>query len=274
MRSKYAPIAALAALAIIVVLAIGWFLLIKPQLAQASDLHASKDEVEASTAKVQTATKRLDRYAEDLAALAPLDEALVLNAPPTFDVEQVRDRVIEAARSAKVGIASMALESTLSVDGWVVQASERPSTSVAKLFQDEPFVPDDEISVPEGWEEYTPPLKVPGGEASVVDGMYAVPVEVSVAGSYERMARFLRALSDPDEQLFLVASIEVNARNEGSSEIPSIASAQDGDVIMTLTGHLYLLDPSGLIADEAVGGSVSPAKPSPFEPSAPAGDQT
>ncbi len=273
MRSKYAPIAALAALAIIVVLALGWFILIKPQLAEASAFRSAKEDVEASTAKVQTATARLERYSNDLAALAPLEESLAVNAPSSFDVEQARTRIIEAARTAHVGIASMGVEATVGVEGWVVKASERPSTSVAKLFQDLPVVPREGVTVPDAWKEYLPPLEVPGGESSVVAGMYAVPVEVEVVGSYDRMAAFLRALSDPDEQLLLIASLEVVARNEGASEIPTIASAKDGDVILTLTGHMYLLDPTGAIEDEAPGGTSRPAKPSPFEPSDSAADQ-
>jgi len=258
MNSRYAPIAALTALAVIVVLALGWFLAIKPKFNDAAALQAKAEEVETNTAMITTQTAKLAKYQTDLEALAPLDDLITANAPTTLDIQAYRARIFTAAKSADVTLTEIALSGSGVVAGWEIDPAARPSTSIAKLFATGPVVPEGTTS------EYQAPVTQAPPQGAVVTDLTQVPVEITITGSYANAMKFLRILGKEDQQLFLVSDVQIDARPQGSSEIPGAPDAEDGDIIVSFTGFFYLLHPDSTVVDD--GGPLGPVSPgkSPF----------
>jgi len=285
-KSKYAPIMALTVLVILVILALGWFLAIRPQLTKASEIRSTTDSVQSNTAQIQTGTAKIKQYEADLAALEPLDETLALNLPNRLDVEGYRTRILAAIDRAKVEIVSLELGGSYAVDGWEVEPQTRVSNSIARLFQTAPVgqpadatVPDPAATPAEGEQPgvapgaYSPivtPDTVPG---PIVDELWAVPVSLQFAGTYAEMAKLFSELSDPQSQLFLITDVRVSARNGDSSPIAGVSDAEDGDVLVSLQGVFYLLYPSTEIVDDGTPEPARPGKNEPFVPGEPAGEQ-
>lgn len=246
LNSKYAPVALLAFLAILVIGAIGWFAGISPTLSKTATLADQTQLVKSNTDTVNLATAQLKQYAEALTEAEPLDPFMELHLPQSLAVSQLRTRVTDAASSAQVRIIAMSLEPSQGVEGWDVPSSVRRSTQVAQLFQTGPTnlaTPGTETAA------YVPAVSPPAPTSIVVSGLVAVPVSMRVGGSVEQLTAFVSALTDPNKQLFQIYSHSVTARRDGDTEV-GLAEAGPNDALLEISGYFYLLDPDSTLIDD------------------------
>jgi len=282
MNSKYAPVVALTAVVILIVVALGWFLAIKPGFSEASNIKAKTDEVNANVSQIQLETSKLAKYEQELAAAPALDDTLALNLPSIVDVGQYIDRINAAVASSGVELVSLDMNASYLVTGWEVPATARTSTSIAKLFTTGPIAVSSEAAVepapsptgevttggtqvPAG--AYTPPVVASVEAGPVVQDLQGLPFEIQVTGSYSETVKFLARLTAPDAQIFLLSDLTQIARNEGSAFMAGVSNASDGDVITTVTGSFFFLNPDSAVVDDDVLAPVKPAQTSPFAPS-------
>jgi hypothetical protein len=282
MNSKYAPITALTVLLVLVIAALGWFVLIKPRFSDAADTSNQAAEVDTNTSQIQQATAKLGQYEEQLAALPPLDDSIALNLPALTDIQAYRARINEAAQASKVSIVSLAMDSSYVVDGWQMPPQSRVSYSIAQLFAKGPLEVDssssssDEAS-PEPSAEpgeggssdgYTPVVTPSTETGPVVSDLNGLPVTITIAGGYSATANFLASLTNSEDQIFLIYETSQTARNADASSIAGVPDAKDGDIITEIVGAFYLLDPDTTAIDEDELTTVRPGGRSPFAPSA------
>ena len=252
MNSKYAPVVALTALGVVVVLLLGWFALISPKLSQASDLRALRDSVVINTTKISGEATKLAAYEQTLADAPDLSEEIELNFPDRVDIQVLRSRILGAVEGSSMEIISLGTDGSYPVEGWELDTQALTSTSIASLFETGPIVVDATVAADgtTAATEYVPPVVVSPAAGPVVDALFGMPFTLSVAGSYAETKQLLALLQASEQQLFLVYNLKVTARNEGAAPLAGVADPIDGDVIVNITGAFYYLDPQTAIVDE------------------------
>ncbi|GIG54619.1 hypothetical protein [Demequina activiva] len=246
LNSKYAPIIALTVVAIIIVLALGWFLAVSPQIKQTGELADRAEEVEGNTVLIETASAQLDAYASELEAAPDYSDAVALNAPSVFDEPVIRARLATAVEESGVEIVSLSQAGSATVEGWTVAPGALVSTQIAGLFVTGPLPETGETS------EFQPAVTPPTADVVVTDGLVEVAVTLSVAGTPEEALEFFELLADPAQQLFQLYNVQLEARQSDSSPLTGVSQSADGDVQVTATGAFYLQNPDYTVVDEGV----------------------
>ncbi|MDN4486704.1 hypothetical protein QQX10_00820 [Demequina sp. SYSU T00039] len=270
LNSRYAPVVALTALAVIVIGLLGWFLAISPQLSKAGDLASTADQVRANTEQVSLASAKIDQYAALLAEESDVPDQIAANAPSRLDRDAFRTRLWDGIDDSGLNIISYEMDTSRLVEGWVIEASALTSNQVASLFQTGPVSIAGAGTQPApattaeaattdaatgGWS----PVVSPFAGESLIDGTLArVAVTVVVTGSPQETFAFFEAMSAPGDQLFQVHEVTQEARQGDASSITGVEDAEDGDVITTITGDLFVLDAEVFPVDEGELETVSP----------------
>ncbi|WP_291378281.1 hypothetical protein [Demequina sp.] len=273
MNSKYAPIAALTVLGIVVILVVGWFVLISPQLSTASDLRSTRDKVEANTATIVEETTKLSEYEASFEDGIDLSETIAQNLPSEVDVQAMRSRVLTSISGSKMEISNLEFGASFPVEGWEVETRGLTSSAIARLFQTgpvpiagiEPPASDaEELTLNEAG-DYVPPVSATRAAGPLVDSLFGTPISILATGTYAEAEQLLARLQDSEQQLFLVHDLTITARNEGAPAVTGVADAKDGDVIVNVTGAFYYLNPSTAVEDEPWPGPIG-AQGAPFVP--------
>lgn len=268
LNSRYAPIIALGVLGVVVVLMLGYFLAVKPQIDSAVRIASQTQDVEANTVQIEQASAKIDQFAELLAQDSGVAESIAVNAPSQVDVPAFRDRLWAALGASGVEVIDLNQANSVAVDGWVTDARFLVSTQVAGLFQTGPKAAGAAQPAPAatastdgtsttnassgGW---TPVVKPVTGENPVAANITMVTFTITVTGTPTESHNFFGAMSNPADQLFQVYSVTQEARQSDDSPIPGVSDPQDGNVITTITGALYFLGATG-ITDESSDGDV------------------
>jgi len=274
LSSRYAPVVALGALGVVLVLVLGWFLAVSPQNSARGDLAAQTAEVEANTQQIQLQSAKLDEFAELLAADTSVADSIALNAPATINLGAFRARVWDALSSSRAELVKIETAGSQEVEGWVVAPTLLTSTQVAALFQTGPIAEVGDAPTPEatsatdpeggasatpgtasGW---TPAVTASTEEAPVAGSIMMIPFTISIAGTAEEAHNFVAGMSDADQQLFQVYGVTQEARQSDGSPIAGVSDPSDGDVLTTIVGGLYLLNPTGEAIDEEALEEVRP----------------
>ncbi|MDN4473348.1 hypothetical protein [Demequina zhanjiangensis] len=267
LNSRYAPVAALAVLGIVLVAVIGWFLAIQPQIEGAAEAATEAESIRSNTAVIEGNSARLDEYQTLLDADDTIAAAIDLNAPSRFDVEGFRTRVLAALDGTNVALISVSLEEGESVDGWELEPGILVSNQVAQLFTTGPIgvssdtpqaapstAADGTVVTPPGtWTAVVTPR---GGEASVTGDIRRVEVVFEIVGNATQVDRFVTAMADPEQQLFQV--YEVTQTSGTTDDILEDRTGTDNDILATITGALYIHEADLSIIDEDV---LEPATP-------------
>ncbi|MFW7415189.1 hypothetical protein [Demequina sp. SO4-18] len=257
LNSRYAPIVAITVVLILILVALGWFLAIKPQVDEASRVSGLVDEVETNIAAIDATSARLDEYQATLDALPDLTEPIAQNAPSVWDMPSFRARLDSAIKDAGLEIVTYEEGGETAVEGWPQEPAGLMSTQVATLFQTGP------VHLPEG-EEYTAPAAPVGEAAAVADGITGITLSFSLAGTPSEMLDFFQQIQDPEAPLFQVYDVTETARPEESSSLSGVSDASDGDLTIDISGFVYMLNPDPTIIDEEVLEDASLGGESPF----------
>ena len=104
----------------------------------------------------------------------------------------------------------------------------------------------------------------PAAEAGAlpeVPGFVAVPVAMTVVGTYQNSLNFLESLQTGTQRLFLVTTLDGTAQAEGEAAGGRPATVA-GDMELTVNGYAYVLaDPYATDVPPVVDGTVPPALP-------------
>lgn len=271
LNSKFAPVVALTLLAVVFILALGYFFAVKPQLDEASSLSSREALVRNNIAAIEADSASLNQRRTEIDTAPDLAEVTNLNAPSSLDLPKFLSRVGKAARSSKVEIRDATLEGVSAVEAWTVDPALRPSGAVAALFQTlgTPRLPGEpNFGTP------FEPVVTPAVEGGTNSGnLTQVDFSVGVKGRPEEVLKFLAVLAAEDQRLFLVYDIEELTKQSTDSASPGLAAYLDGDMELTVRGSLFLLDPDYSIVDEAklgdyaISKKVSPGlEPEPSDP--------
>lgn len=265
LNSRYAPIVALTVLAIILVVALGWFLAIKPQLDERASIQDTASEVVANTEKINSESARLDEYAREFDLLPDYSPLIATHSPEGFDVEVVRTRLADAIRGAEAEIVSLEHGGLTEVEGWAHPANMLPSAHIARLFQTGPVHLVEEDPLDESGPEFEPVVAIaPNSETTNM--FYGMPITVGVAGTTSELLSVLELLEDPDQQLFQLYALEFEQRPEGASPIDGVSDPVDGDATLFFTGFFYLEGVPLELTDEGQVGGIGLGDSDPFNP--------
>lgn len=104
----------------------------------------------------------------------------------------------------------------------------------------------------------------PGAEATAlpeVPGFVAVPVAMTVVGTYQNSLNFLESLQTGTQRLFLITTLSGTALTDGEASGGRPATAV-GDMELAVNGYAYVLaDPYGAVQPPVEDGTVPPALP-------------
>jgi Tfp pilus assembly protein PilO len=224
-----------AAVAVVAILAAGWFLAISPTM-------ASADESRAQTTVTQDRNTQLSRKVATLKdQFAHLDEyktqlaALQVQLPQEADMSGFNTELQSLASSASVTATSM----TVTTPQLFVPIGTKPTASTTAA-----------------------PASDAAGTASTTStsaanfsGLYAVPVSITTVGTYDATLTFLDSLQRTSSRLFLVGSLDATTQpNAGASNGRPATSA--GDLETVTTGFAYVLH-------DAAGAAPAPTSATP-----------
>jgi len=254
--TKSAPWFVAATLASVVILALSWFFAISPamtvaaearsQAAQESDLN---DLLQLQIATLADQFAHLDEYKADLAALR-------VQVPAEADLSELNRELQALATSTGVTLTAV----QQSVPAAFVPAVAVPA-AVAPTTTDGGTTEAAGTDAPAGAVAAADPA--PAAVAPV--GFYAVPVSVTLVGSYEQASAFLSSFQTGSQRLFLAASITALAQEEtgATNGRPALAA---GDLELTVTGFAYVLQGSAAAVPEAPAEETAPpALPEPSD---------
>ena len=245
-NSKARSLILLVALAAVVILAAGWFLLILPVLTGASDANAQAQAQEDANAQTQIEVNKLRQQYADLPAYEASLASLQLQIPTTPQYAELQKMFASVAREHDVVISSLEFG------------------SAAALV---PAKPDSAPASGDSASSATPaPSASPGpdstdgtGGPKTVANLYGIPVTLTVAGTYDSVMEMLRALQTTVEgRIVLVTTVDLTHNDDGSTN--AIQGAK-GDTTGVFGGLVFVLeDPN---ADKVADGSDASPSPSP-----------
>ncbi len=217
-----------AALASVAIAAGAWFLAISPQIGEAADLRAQTDEVESQNAvlekkliDLEAESAKLPQYRADL-------EAIRIQVPTTAELSEYLRQIATLAAARGVTVTSVTPGLAQAFVPAVAPTAAPEPTETASTTDDE-SASSDETAAP------TPPAG-----PYVPDGFAAIPLSVTVLGTYDNTLAFLSDLQTVSPRLFLVSGLTGTAQKEAeaSSGRPETAV---GDQELLVNGFLFVL---------------------------------
>lgn len=225
-----------------------WFLAVQPQSAAAADLRSQTDEVESQNAILGAQIEALQLQSTKLSDYESQLDALRVQIPTTAQASEFLRQLNAIAAAHAVTITGV-LPGTAEVFAPAVVAAPSPAPTPTEGSTA------DSGTDTEGGTADTDSTPAP---SMVPDGFAAIPVAISVLGSYDNTLAFLSDLQVTNPRLFLVTGLTALAQREADAGGGRPATAV-GDQELQVTGYLYVLPDT----------AATPA-PDPTEPTAPA----
>ena len=222
-------ISILSILAMVVILAIGWFLIAQPQLAAAAAADEKRAAAAAQVAASQIVVAQLKADAAKLPELLDELDELRTSIPAGIDPSGYLDGLSALATVAGVGITGLTVENPIAYT---------PATPPAG--QSGPAGAETEEGDGAAAEESTdpPPAAFPGITTSpLIDAsdFVAIPVTIEIAGESSAIMRFINGLQSGD-RLFLVSTVSTEQ------------STEPGYLIGKVGGFIWAI-PTGIAGD-------------------------
>jgi hypothetical protein len=214
-----------------------WFLGISPVLDEASaaeqQAQSTRDSNQILQAKINRLAEQFENLDESRAELAALRTQL----PTTPELSPYYRTVDELATARQITLVDITTELGFTV---VPPVPPAPPAAPEPTEGEETAAEDAEGA--SGTESAAAPAKPEG--PPVIDGFVAVPLTITVLGTYDNVLGFIDALQNEPDRLFLVTGYS------GTAQRPADASGGKpptvlGDVEMIINGYTYvLLDPT------------------------------
>jgi hypothetical protein len=242
--NKAAPWVAGAIVVIFVILAAGWFLAISPTIASADESRAQaaverahNDRLKQQNATLKEQLTHLEEYKAQLAALR-------VQLPAHAELSALNTEL--QALVASAGLTTTTFGATTAQAFAPVAAAAAP---VADAAAPAATTTTSGTSAPAaGAAAPVPTTSYPG--------FFAIPLTMTVLGTYDATLKFLDSLQTTSSRLYLVGSITATSQQDGGSSTGKPATSK-GDLETTITGFAYVLK-DGPAAVEAPTATPSP----------------
>ncbi|WP_182064365.1 hypothetical protein [Curtobacterium sp. ME12] len=217
----------LAVVAMVVVALAGFFLGVQPHLAQAASDRTDQVSVDATNRTTAAELARLKDRAKSLPAMKAELAELSASVPSSANMSSFYGAVDSVAARAGVKVSAIttsdAVAYTAPVPATTAAGTEDPSASATDEATPEP------TATPTGFA--TAPVTDPAISAA---NFSAIPVSVSVDGSFDQALSFVGGLQD-GARLFLVATVSSSVSQDSTD--PAAAAA----TTWTFGGYVYVL---------------------------------
>jgi Tfp pilus assembly protein PilO len=234
----------------LVILALGWFLAISPTLSAAADSRTQAEDESSRNSVLQLQITKLaqqfthlDEYKANLAALRE-------QIPEQSDLTSINAGMSALASSSGVTITSV--NPTTPVAFSVAQSAG----TTAK-----PATTDSAGSTAAGT---TGAAGATAGTttSTVPKGFYAVPLSITIVGTYDQATAFLSSFQTGPGRIFLATAINAVGQQPGGAAggRPALAA---GDLELTITGYAYVMVPSVAAPAATTPPSTAPTLPTP-----------
>jgi len=227
--------------------ALTWFFGISPALTTASDLREQTEDARAQNDILEMQVVQLRADFEKLPEHRATLEALRTQVPTVPGLASYLRELDAIAVAKGVAITNVSPSAAVDVVPAVPPLADVPAAPVEAPAADQPAEAQDPAAEPAAPVAPTGP--------TVPDGMAAIPVTLTVVGTYDATTGFLADLQGTTQRLFLVSGLTVTGQDEAEPSSGRPAT-QVGDLEIVVTGYLYVLpEPSGVAAP------VDPATP-------------
>ncbi|ADG74729.1 hypothetical protein Cfla_1832 [Cellulomonas flavigena DSM 20109] len=220
--------------------ALTWFFGVSPTLAAASDLRDQTDDARAQNDVLELQLVQLRADFEKLPEHRATLESLRTQIPTSPALAPYL-RELEAIATGK-GVALTTFTPSPAAEVVLAQpvVPAAPAAPVdATADATEPAAQGDATAAPAA-------PAAPAGP-TVPAGMAAVPVSLTVVGTYDAATGFVSDLQSLTQRLFLVSGLSVTGQDEAEPSAGRPAT-QVGDVEIVVTGYLYVLpEPAGVV---------------------------
>ncbi|MDM7831221.1 hypothetical protein [Cellulomonas edaphi] len=229
---------------VVVALVLGaaaWFLAISPTLAsaqetrtQASETRDANELLEQSVALLKAQSAKLPEYKKELAALQ-------VQIPTTAKLSAYLRQIDTIAESHGVVVTSLSPSPAVP---FTVPVAAAPAPAPAA----------------EGEQTTDPnatPTPAPVVDSGVPAGMVAIPVSVTVVGTFENAQAFLKDMQSGEQRILLIGTMMLTSQKEAGATGGRPAT-KEGDAELVITGFIYAL-PAGPVVAADPG-----AKPAPL----------
>lgn len=233
-----------AAFGSLAILALSWLLAISPTLSaaadsrsQAADARARNSVLQLQITKLAEQFTHLDEYKANLAALRE-------QVPEQTDLTAI-NKGLSALASAS-GVTLTAVNPT----GPMAFSPVQPSGTAAPA----PATAGSAGTATTG----TPAASAP----SAPKGFYAVPLSITMVGTYDQTMTFLSSFQTGPGRIFLATAINAAAQQPGgaSGGRPAVVA---GDLELTVTGYAYVMLASSAAPTATTPPTTPPALPAP-----------
>jgi len=216
-----------------VILAVAaWFLLVSPNLAEASetrgeieDAQAFNDVLNLKLTKLKSDFGKLDDYKAQLAEAET-------HIPATAQLETYLDGLDAVAVQHEVTITSVTAGTPEEF------ALPKPAKAPTDEATDSPAGDGGDANASDAASTDGAPKEDEGPK--VPDGLTAVPVSVTVLGTYEHTMAFLDSVHQENPRVFLVSALTGTSQHESEAASGKPATAE-GDQELVITGYIYVL---------------------------------
>lgn len=227
-----------------------WFLGVSPQMGSAADLRAQTEQVKHQNDLLELQIASLEAESEKLPEYEAELEGIRVQIPTTAELSDYLRQVHAMAAAHAVFVTNVAPGTAQAFVPAVVAAPAPEPSETADAESDSP--------TDESTDEETPVEPAAPTGPRVPDGFAAIPLSVTVLGTYDNTLAFLNDLQTVSPRLFLVSALTATAQKEAEPSGGKPATAV-GDQELVITGYLYVLP-------QAPGTQVP--EPEPTDPSA------
>lgn len=213
----------------LLLLVAGWFLLVSPVLASASETRAATEDVEADNdmtrQRIQTLKAQFETLDQSKADLA----ALQLQIPTTGQLSDYLRQVDEQAAARTVALTSVSPS---------LPELFAPVTGADPVGTTDTTGTDGTATDTAAGTTTTAPAPAAGTTPPV--GMVDVPVTLTAVGSYANVMSWIQAIQEQTSRLLLVTTVTGTAQDDQAAGGGKPQTVK-GDIEVTVTGYLYVL---------------------------------
>ncbi len=206
----------LAVVAILAILAGGWFLLVQPKSDKAAEVRAATEAQDQANARLQTEITRLEKQAAEMPALQAKLAKFATRIPDNPALPTLIRTLTDAADRAGVELVSLAPSPPVAM---AVAAPAAGAPAAA-----------------------TTPGAAPvsaAGALAATEPLFQIPITLSVHGGYVQVQQFFSNIED------LTRSMQVGAFTvapfKGSADSSTVSA---NDVVAAITGRVYMTAPT------------------------------
>lgn len=247
----------------LIIMAAAWFLAISPALDDAATARKDTEDQSARNDQLVIQNARLKKQFEDIesyrAELAEYQKGIPRELLQS-DLTRQFDALSVASGAFIVDI-EFEPSTLLLTDASGISSLDAAQLAAAAPKDDE-AASDDDATAP----EVEPPLLAvpePVSPLPAPDGLYAVPVKLTLLGSPDAVATYLDSLQTGSDRHFFVIDVDIKGQDEAeaSGGKPAI---QQGDAEMVINGYVYVLNPDLAPEDpDAEGAEVTGSEEGP-----------